>query len=182
MKKSFHKLILLPSILFASVLTFACNNYSYKDDVPTSSVSYTSVSTLQKDDCDLSKIKKVKLYNYCCNSGWANTPATLTIYGKSSSYTNVKDTDSFFEDLPFSDFVTDVYGQPLEWTSSDTGVYNGSVKTLNLSKLLDMSDMKRIVLSYSFEATSDFVNGGGIQICFVDKNGNESNYIYISSN
>ena len=96
--------------MFASVLTFACNNYSYKDDVPTSSVSYTSVSTLQKDDCDLSKIKKVKLYNYCCNSGWANTPATLTIYGKSSSYTNVKDTDSFFEDLPFSDFVTDVYG------------------------------------------------------------------------
>jgi len=168
-----------------SALFTSCNEEVSEDFSPELYVHYDIPSTAFKNDtCDLTKIKSIKIYNYCCSSGWANVPAKLTFYttetnGVSNIYKSRK-TDESISNLPFSDIVIDEYGYTLEWTLDDTGVYNGSPKTLSLRKIKNVESVARMISVYDLEITSgEFVNGGGIQISFVDKDGNESNQIYL---
>jgi hypothetical protein len=183
-EKKMQKRLYIAFLLLSSTCLFffsSCNTENTDELAIDTSINYTVTSSLSNDDCDLTRIKKIKLYNYCCASGWENVPATITFYTKGSSYKkNSKYSDNFFEDIDFSDFYIDSWGHSVTWTSSDTGVWNGSSKVFTLAKTLDLSSFDRLVITYVLEADSTYVNGGGIQIAFVDKDGNESEMIYIS--
>jgi hypothetical protein len=165
----------------------SCNNYAGGDDPVKPKVSIVDdfaadvLDNSASAGVDFTRIKAVKLYNYWDDAGWANLPAKITFYTLDNVKITPKDGDLVFSDIPFKDFTIDSWGNSVEWTSAETGVYNGYPVTIDLRKTLDVSGYKRAVIAYVLEVDEPKVNGGGIQIAFIDKDGNESACMYLST-
>lgn len=171
------------SLVICALLTlFLSCNADVVDNFSVNSLTQNTIpATLAKGDCDLERIKSIKIYNYCCTSGWANLPCTFTLYTHGKSYSpNKKYKDTFFEDISIEDFEIDKWGNSIVWAPEDTGNYSGSPKILSLNKTLNLKKIERLVLTYTLDVSDEFVNGGGIQIAFVDKDGNKSENIYLN--
>lgn len=180
LKKNIFKIFLI-SLLVGSL--FSCNSDPNEVFDVETKLHYQLVSELKKDTnkCDLERIKSIKIYDYCCDSGWANLPVTFTLYSAGEKYRpHSKYTDLLFENVPFESYKTDKWGNAIVWSSEDTGNYRGSPKVFSLSKTLNLTKIDRLVLTYTLKVSKKFTNGGGIQIAFVDKDGNESENIYLN--
>lgn len=184
MNKNYCLICLLCIPLF---ILLSCNNYSGGDQPVKPKVSIVDdfasdvLNNTSSADVDFTRIKAIKIYNFWDDAGWANLPAKITFYTLDNVSITKKDGDLVFSDIPFKDFTIDEWGNSIEWTSSDTGVYNGYPVTINLKKTFDISGYKRAIIAYVLEVDEPKTNGGGIQIAFVDKDGNESANMYLST-
>lgn len=172
----FGFLLLLPS----------CNNYTTKDVAIKPKVTIEEnfadsiLNTADSAKVDLKRIKSIKIYNYWCNSGWANMPAKLSLYTLDNVKLTPKEGDLVFSDIPFEDLIIDEWGCPIEWKAEDTGNYSGAPKLFKLGKTLDLTKYKRCIVPYILEVDKEKeIPYGGIQIAFVDKMGKETTNIYL---